>query len=67
MLTERGKYWVEELSGRVSSSCGGPEVGTRWWNARSEGRVVCEEGSEVGKGQVRSCFKEHGEESGFCS
>lgn len=34
MRTERGKYWVEELSGRTSSSCGGPEVGTRWWNAR---------------------------------
>lgn len=66
MLSEWSKYWVEELSGKVSSSCGGPEVGTRWWNGSSEGRVVCEEGTELSKGQVRLCFKGH-EEFGFCS
>ena len=43
MWSDWSKYWVEGVLGRGNSSCEGLEVGTRWWNGRSEGRVVREE------------------------
>ena len=65
MLSEPSKYWVKECSGRVRTSCGGPEVATRQWNDKHEGRVDCE-GILVSKSQVTWCFKGHGKELGSC-